>query len=131
MSADDTVVRVHHAYVPARVLQKLRTMTPASVKVRILLIRSWTESLAPLRAELRAAGFEAEIVRIDFEPALNAALARERFDAVIFDPATGGIPRSVVETRLREHRRAAPLVVLGSLSTIGAELHRALAELRN
>ncbi len=131
MRANGTIVRVRHTYVPARVLQKLRTMPPASVKVRILLIRSWTESLAPLRAELRAAGFEAELVRIDFEPALNAALARERFDAVIFDPDIRGITRSVVETRLREHRRAAPVVVLESLSTIGAELHRALAELRN
>lgn len=131
MRGSVTLVLLDHTYVTARVLQKLRTMSPASTKLRILLIRSWTESLAPLRAELRAAGFDAEIVRIDFEPALNAALAREHFDAVIFDPGVRGITRDVILARLREHRRSAPVVILGAVSTIGAALHRALAQVRN
>jgi DNA-binding response OmpR family regulator len=124
-------VRFDHAYASARNLQKLPTMASANVKIRILLVRPWTEPLAPLRAELRSGGFDAQLVRIDFEPALNAALARERFDAVIFDPATPGLSRELIETRLREHRRAAPVVVLESVSTIAGALARALAELRN
>ncbi len=103
----------------------------ANVKMRILLVRPWTEDLAPLRAELRGAGIDAQLVRIDFEPALNAALVRDRFDAVIFDPKTPGITRELIETRLREHRRAAPVVVLDSVLTIARDLERALAEQRN
>jgi hypothetical protein len=106
-------------------------MSAAGVKIWILLVRPWTGSLGALRAELRGAGIDAELVRIDFEPALNAALVRERFDAVVYDPATPGITRELIETRLREHRRAAPVVVLTSVSTIAGDLERALTEQRS
>jgi DNA-binding NtrC family response regulator len=106
-------------------------MTTPNTKIRILLVRPWTESLAPLRAELRAAGFDAQLVRIDFEPALNAALMRDRFDVIIYDPTTRGITRELIETRLRENRRAVPVVVLDSVSTIARAIERALAEQRN
>lgn len=126
-----THVRLDLAYGSARILQKLPTMAAARTRLRILLVRPWTEPLAPLRAELRGAGIDATLVRIDFEPALNAAILRDHFDAVIYDPLTSGITRELVQARLREHRRAAPVVVLESLSTIAGALERALAELRN
>jgi hypothetical protein len=77
--------------------------------VRILVIRPWTKPLGPLRAVLRAAGIEAQIWRVDIEPALNAELTRCSFDLILFDP-TGSISREVVEQRLREHRRVVPVV---------------------
>ena len=85
-------------------------------KVRILLIRSWTEPFAPFRAALRAVGIHARIARVDIEPALNATLGRSSFDVVVLDPSTPGISREVVEARLRDHGRFIPIVVMGTES---------------
>lgn len=91
-------------------------------KVRILLIRPWTEPFAPFRAALRAVGIHARIARVDIEPALNAALGRGSYDVVVFDPGTPGVSRDVVEARLRDHARVIPIVVV-----VGTEPFDAIA----
>lgn len=100
--------------------------------VRILLVRAWTEPLAPLRAALRTAGLVAHIVRVDIEPALHAALARgAKLDVVLFDPAVRGITRELLEARLREHRCWAPVVTLGRIEHLAGDIRSALATQRN
>ena len=90
-------------------------MTTTIAPVRILVIRPWTQPLNPLRTALRQAGIQARIIRVDFEPALNAALVRGDFDVILFDESTRGLPRSVVEARLHEHHRTTPIVTFGPL----------------
>jgi hypothetical protein len=88
-------------------------------RARILLVRPWTATIAPVRAALRDAGISATITRIDIEPALNAALGRGTpFDVIVHDPGTPGLPLSVVEARLREHRRVIPIVSVTALDDI-------------
>jgi hypothetical protein len=98
-------------------------------KVRILLIRPWTESFAPFRAALRAAGIHAWISRVDIEPALHAALGRSSYDSISFDPSTPGISRDVLEARLRDNARFIPIVVIRteSLEVIADAIKRTLA----
>ena len=107
-------------------------MSFATEPVRILLVRAWTEPLAPLRSALREAGLVARIVRVDIEPALNAALERgSKYDVVVLDPATRGITRELVDARMRDHRRSIPVVVLGALDALANDIRVALAALRN
>jgi hypothetical protein len=106
-------------------------MAAPSDSIRILLIRAWTEPLAPFRDALRNAGIAARIARVDIEPALNAALSRGAFDVVVIDPNTPGLARGVVEARLREHRTACPIVVFESLQTAVAGIRRVLANRSN
>ena len=106
-------------------------MAAATNKVRILLIRPWTEPLAPLRAALRDAGVEARISRVDIEPALNAALARTRFDLVVLDPKTNHVTLDTVTACLRQNRRFAPIIVLESVPAFVERVKHALAERLN
>lgn len=107
-------------------------MSLSAEPVRILLVRAWTEPLAPLRAALRDAGLVARIVRVDIEPALNAALERgSKFDVVVFDPATRGIARELLDARLRDHRRSIPVVTLEDIDDLADGIRVALAALRN
>jgi len=99
--------------------------------VKVLLVRPWIHSLAPLRASLRTAGFEARFTRVDIEPALNAALARGGFDVAVVDPATPGLAQSTIELRLRDHRIECPIVLLDDLSVLGARVKAALAARRS
>jgi hypothetical protein len=101
-------------------------MSAASEKVRILLVRPWTEPLGALRAALAAVGIEARISRVDIEPALNAALSRTSFDVIVLDPSTPGITRELVEARLRDHRRLIQIVMFGDLDVTLAAIQRAL-----
>ena len=94
--------------------------------VKVLLIRPWIHSLAPLRAALRSAGYEARFTRVDIEPALQAALARGEFDIAIVDPATPGLTRSTIEACMREHRASIPLIELDGVNTLAAEIRHAL-----
>ncbi len=99
-------------------------MDAASEKVRILLIRPWTEPLSAFRDALTASGIRARIWRVDIEPALNAALSRTSYDLVILDPRTPGITREVVEATLREHRRIVQIVIYDGLeATVVAVEH--------
>jgi hypothetical protein len=100
--------------------------------VQILLVRAWTEPLAPVRAALRDAGLVARIVRVDIEPALNAALERgSKLDVVVHDPKTRGITRDVIDARLRDHRRSLPVVTLDRLEDLADDIRAALAAQRN
>lgn len=107
-------------------------MASSPEQPRILLVRPWTEPLAPLRAALRQADLDARIVRVDIEPALNAALKRgSTFDLIVFDPATRGITRELIDARLVEHRRCIPVVTLKRLGDLAADIRVAFAALRN
>ena len=117
--------------VAAQLVQKVRSMSATSEPVRILLIRPWTQPLAPVRAALREAGIIARIFRIDIEPALNAALERTGYDLAVFDPATPGVTRELLEDRLRAHRRLMPIVTFDSLDTLVVSVKRALAQRLN
>ncbi len=99
--------------------------------VRILVIQLWTEEPAPIERALREAGVDAFLVRVDFQAALDAALAHERFDVAIFDPSTPGLTHETVEAHLRFGSRAIPLVILGDVATIGARVRAVLARYRN
>jgi hypothetical protein len=92
---------------------------------RILVIRAWTEPLAPFRAVLRDAHVTVRITRVDIEPALNAALARSSFDVIVWDPSCA-ITRDIVEARLREHGRTASIVVLEELGVTVTNIVHAL-----
>lgn len=94
------------------------------------MIRTWTE-LAPLRTALRNLGYAVHITAVDFEPALNAALARTAFDAVVYDPATPGITREMVDARAREHGRDVPVIELTSEDTLADQIVAALTRRMN
>lgn len=106
-------------------------MTASSEKVRILLIRPWTEPLGPFRDALRDAGINASVVRVDIEPALNAVLSRIAFTIVVFDPVTPKLTREVVEERMREHRRTASIIAFDRFDVVVDAIRRALADLAN
>jgi len=92
------------------------------ILARVLLVRGWMHELAPIVATLQAAGIEPAITQIDREPALNAALSRDRFDVVIVDPTA--LPRTVVDQCLRANARALPIVEV--CADLGDEVRRAL-----
>lgn len=107
-------------------MQKLRTMAAATTKARVLVIMPWTKSLATIRTALNDAGCSSRIMRVDIEPALNAALSRGNFDLILLDPATHEVPLDVVEARLREHRRCIPIVNLESTENLVDAIKEAL-----
>jgi len=106
-------------------------MATTDSTVKVLLIRPWIHSLAPVRAALRSAGIEARFTRVDIEPALHAALARGGFDVAIVDPATPGLMPSSIDACLREHRVTLPVLELGDVADLGARIKRALAARRS
>ena len=91
------------------------------------MIRPWTTPIAPLRDALHGAGLDVTLVRVDIEPALNAALMRSNFDVIVLDRATPGITCEVVETCLRARNRWIPIVELITLETVADEIRHALA----
>jgi hypothetical protein len=99
--------------------------------VQVLLIRPWIHSLAPLRASLRRAGFEARFTRVDIEPALDAALSRGGYEVAVVDPATPGLSHSTIERCLRDHRADFPVIVLEDVETLGEHVKAALASRRS
>jgi len=117
--------REHDSRISARAVQKPETMAPATATPRILVIRAWTEPLARFREALRDAGVVVRITRVDIEPALNAALARNAYDIVVWDPQST-ITRDVVEVRLREHGRTASIIELGDIAVTVENIAHAL-----
>lgn len=100
--------------------------------MRVLLVRPWTHPLAPLRDALRVAGLDPRFTRVDIEPALNAALARDAHDLVLFDPTTPALSRSMIEARLRDHRVDIPIIEIDHDPTaVGARIRAALASRRH
>lgn len=101
-------------------------MSEVKDAIRILLIRPWTEPLAPIREALDAAELRVRFHRVDIEPALNAAIHRGGYAAIVFDPRTPGITREMIEARLKDNRRALPIVTLGDVCTLAEEITQAL-----
>jgi hypothetical protein len=101
-------------------------MRDANNTLRILLVRPWTEPLAPLRAALEAADLDARFHRVDIEPALNAALDRDSYTVIVFDPQTPGITRGTLESSMRANRRTIPIVTLGDARTLAEDIRCAL-----
>lgn len=89
------------------------------------MIRAWTEPLTVFRETLREAGIAVRITRVDIEPALNAALARNPYDLVVWDPSSS-ISRDIVEARLREHGRTASIIVLEEVGVTVTNIAHAL-----
>ena len=87
----------------------------------------FTSPIAPLRDALHRAGLDAQLVRVDIEPALNAALMRSNFDVIVLDGATPGITCEVVETCLRARGRWIPVVELITLETVADAIRHALS----
>lgn len=103
----------------------------AAEPVRLLLIQSWVIQTDGIRARLATAGFHARITRVDFEAALDAAIWRRDFDAVLVNPATPGLSLAVIEGHMKTHGVHVPLLELGDLETVGVRLRQALAARRN
>jgi len=101
-------------------------MREANNAIRILLIRPWTEPLAPLRAALEVDDLDVRFHRVDIEPALDAALDRGRYTVVVFDPRTPGITRETLESRMKANRRAIPIVTLRDVRTLAEDIRQAL-----
>ena len=101
-------------------------MRDANNTMRILLIRPWTEPLAPLRAALEAGDLNARYHRVDIEPALNAALDRGGYTVIVFDPRTPGITRETIESRMKANRRTIPILTLGAARTLVEDIRQAL-----
>ena len=98
---------------------------------RLLFIQPWTCDLKPLEASLCAAGLDATLTRVDFAAALDAALARERFDAMIFDPTTPGMTRETVDASIKLGGRDISVIELDDVTCVGARLSRVLETSRN
>ena len=102
-----------------------------ALPVDVLLIRPWTFEIDSIVRWLRAADLEPTIERVDFEPALRAALKSGRYtiaiySVAIYDPQTESLSREVVENALREHAPQLPLIVLDDAQRIGASVRAAV-----
>ena len=112
---------------PAYSMQDVLNSMHGSPKMRVLVIQFWVHDSRPIRDALAACDIDADLVRVDIEPAVNAALSWGRYGLVIYDPTTTSVSLAAVEQCMRANQCAAPLVVADDLSTLGA---RALAALR-
>jgi len=106
---------------------KLSSVAAATFSLHILLIQSWTSDVRAFEETLRAAGIEAAITRVDFRAALEAALARQRFDLVVLDPSTSDLPRVAIEECLQRAGHEVSIILLEDMATLGERVLRALA----
>jgi hypothetical protein len=97
----------------------------------ILVVVPWTIDLTGLRASLRAEEIHAIVTRVDLEPALEAALTRTRFDAVVYLSPTPSLALNLVETAVRVRGRAVPVVVVDQLAAAAAKIAAELRLRRN
>lgn len=102
-----------------------------SKPLRVLLIQSWVVPGSELRSALREGGYQPLIYRVDFEPALVAALPRRSYDLVLLDSKTTSLSPSAVHALMGEHGIRVPLVVLAPGRDILADVREALDVLRN
>ena len=77
------------------------------------------------------AHIEAEITRVDIEPALYAALLWQHYDFVIYDPTTRTLSLAAVQAALQALRSPAVLIVADDLSTLGERVRAVLDSRRN
>lgn len=97
----------------------------------MLLIQSWLVPGAEIRETLRAAGYQPHLYRVDFEPALVAALQRGGFHIVVLDSQSTGLTRPAVLALMAEHNVALPLVDLVPGRSLCDDVRIALSALRN
>jgi 23S rRNA U2552 (ribose-2'-O)-methylase RlmE/FtsJ len=96
-------------------------MAERAAKMQVLVVQFWIHDAKPIRAALERAGLDVAITRVDFEPALHAALTLDRYDLVIYDPATTTMSKQLVAETMRAARHPdVALVVADDLSTLGA-----------
>jgi hypothetical protein len=94
------------------------------------LIQLWTVDVERVSVALRELGIDASVARADFEAAVNAALAHERFDIAILDRDTPGLTPEIVLKCIELSGRDVPLVVL-DWATLGADVLAVLSPRRN
>ena len=88
---------------------------------RVLIVRPWTEKIDDLLEDLSRAGIEADVERVDTKPALLAAIERQEWDLVLYDPAARDeVPIEIVYT----HSPASAVVVAGEREETRDELTR-------
>lgn len=99
--------------------------------VHVLVIRFWIHDAAMIRESVRAAGFHAHIRRVDIEPALHAALGRQPWDLVIYDPSTPELSLDTTRRLMTAFRRRAPIVILDDVETLADRVRQALHDRRS
>lgn len=99
--------------------------------IRILLVRSWVVSAAPVRAVLHAAGMIVTLIRVDLESSLEAAMIRGDFHVVVVDPDCTTLSLATVTAMAQTHKRTQPIVVLGELAKLPSEIAAALTASSN
>src|SRR5947208_1130316 len=98
--------------------------------VEVLLVQLWTLDPDPILRVLRVAGLDARVTRVDIEPALHAAVNRQSYDLVLYDPATPGLPIASVEAALRASRCGGVLLIADDLTLLAESIRHALRSRR-
>lgn len=93
-------------------------MTSDRPRIDVLLIQFWIHDIGPVVKALARAEVDANIKRVDIEPAVYAALGVKAYQLVIFDPRTPGLSRETVQSCMRSHGSTAQLVVLEDATAI-------------
>lgn len=99
--------------------------------IDVLAIQFWIHDPALIRDAVHAAGFIARIKRIDIEPALHAALGRQPWHLVIYDPATPDLSLETVRRAMRAFRRRVPVVIVGDVTPLVEQVRRVLQHRRS
>lgn len=88
---------------------------------KVLIVRPWTNPIDEIVATVSRAGIDGHYERVDTKPALLAALERDEFELVMYDPASNAeVPLEVVYT----HAPAAAVVMIGEVTDMADELAR-------
>lgn len=98
--------------------------------IEVLAVQFWIRPLDPIACSLQSAGFIARIKRVDIEPALHAALGRQRWDLVLFDAATPELSLESVQQAMKSFRCDAPLLV-ASDEALADQIQLALCDKRS
>ena len=91
---------------------------------RVLVVRPWQETVEPILDLIRHVGIDASYELVDTAPALRAALEREDWDVIIYDPAAKR--DGPIET-IYQQAPAAAVVLLTSHEDMADELARLAA----
>jgi DNA-binding NarL/FixJ family response regulator len=91
---------------------------------RVLLVRAWQENAEPVLDAIRHVGIDPSYEIVDTEPALHAALTREDWDVIIYDPA---MKSAVPIEKVYQQAPATAVVLLTSHEDMADELARVAA----
>ncbi len=87
-------------------------------------MRPWTEPVDEVVDAVSRAGIDGSFERVDTKPALLAALQRDEFELVMYDPAArDAVPLDVVYS----YAPASAVVIIGERSDTADELARLVA----